>query len=301
VLWFGVSDVQGDLGFVDKLADETIWLPPIAGLRDVSGIVEDPSTGDVWFGEFDRRAIGRLRLATGDADGVPGATDNCPNAYNPGQENTDRDYTDLRSYGKRFDDLTWPFSDPSGDACDADIDNDGLSNDVESALPGPACESATGPLDPRKRDTDGDGAIDGAECRLGANPSDAGSRPPSVAANDTDRDGLPDSIELEFGTTVNRSDTDADGIVDGVEYIRYNSDPRAIDTDADGCSDAREVASINADRVVNVMDLLFVASSFSPATHPKYVPAFDYNGDRTINAIDLGFAAQKYGNCSAPS
>jgi hypothetical protein len=82
-----------------------------------------------------------------------------------------------------------------------------------------------------------------------------------------------------------------------VEYIRYNSNPLAPDSDADACSDAREVASINADRSVNAIDLLMVAGSYAPATSPAYIAPFDYNGDRTINSLDLGFAAQKYGTC----
>ena len=89
-------------------------------------------------------------------------------------------------------------------------------------------------------------------------------------------------------------------MVDGVELMRYNSNPLIADSDGDGCSDGREIASINLDRAVNVIDLLMVAISYGPASHPNYVPAFDYNGDRTINSLDLAFVAPKYGTCPAP-
>jgi hypothetical protein len=65
-----------------------------------------------------------------DHDGVPNAKDDCPEAANPSQVDTDHDGL--------------------GDACDDDMDNDGLTNAVEAEL-------GTNPL---KVDTDGDGVSD---------------------------------------------------------------------------------------------------------------------------------------------
>jgi hypothetical protein len=82
-----------------------------------------------------------------DHDGVSNDTDNCPNAANSDQADFDAD-------GK-------------GDECDADDDNDYLSD---------AAEGGYG-TNPYKKDTDGDGWYDGNEVKFGTDPLDPNDEP----------------------------------------------------------------------------------------------------------------------------
>ena len=87
-----------------------------------------------------------LRLDS-DVDGVVDDSDNCPNIANADQVNSD--------------------SDVAGNACDADDDNDGLTDTTEVELG----------TDPLKRDTDGDGWSDKEEVDEGTDPLLASSQP----------------------------------------------------------------------------------------------------------------------------
>jgi streptogramin lyase len=300
-VWFGLGRTAGGgrIGFIDtRHDDQVVLLPPITVTEGVlGGVAEDPVTGDVWFAEFLDNSIGRMQLASGDADGVPGALDNCPDAYNPGQENNDRDLVSLRIYDWPYDDLTWPDSDESGDACDADMDNDGLSNQAEASLPGAYCPAATAPTAPDIRDTDGDYALDGAECLLGTDPASATSRPPAIASNDPDRDGLPSGVEIAIGSSPSAPDSDGDGFNDGIEVRYYGSNPLVRDTDGDGCDDPQEIASINADRHVTAIDIGQVARSYGLPNRPGYMWYFDVNRDEKISSIDLTLLAQAMKRC----
>jgi hypothetical protein len=81
--------------------------------------------------------------ADADGDGVPDSIDNCPNDSNPLQENND--------------------GDAAGDVCDADDDNDGMTDVDEESYDGtPGYNPGTDP-DPFNADTDGDGHLDGAD------------------------------------------------------------------------------------------------------------------------------------------
>jgi streptogramin lyase len=300
-VWFGLGRAGGGgrLGFIDtRHEDEVVLLPAIPVTEGVlAGIAEDPSTGDVWFAEFLDQSVGRLRPAAGDADGVPGSIDNCPDAYNPGQENVDRDLVPLREFNWPYDDMTWPDSDETGDACDDDIDNDGLTNDVEAWLPNASCPSATAPTTVDVRDTDGDYALDGAECLIGTDPVNAASRPSILASDDPDRDGLTSSVELVIGSSPSQPDSDGDGFNDGIEVRYYASSPLERDTDGDGCPDAQEIASINGDRHVTAIDIGQVAKSYGLPTRPGYIWDFDVNRDGKISSIDLTLMAQSMKRC----
>ncbi len=104
-----------------------------------------------------------------------------------------------------------------------DTDDDGLSDDYESRIPG---------LDPTKADTDDDGASDKLEVQtMDTDPTDP----------DTDDDGLLDGEEWDRGTNPMIEDTDWDGLTDYQEAHVYGTDPLSQDTDEDRLTDAYEV------------------------------------------------------------
>ncbi|MBI2724347.1 MAG: DUF4185 domain-containing protein [Chloroflexi bacterium] len=223
--------------------------------------------------------------------------DNCPTVANPDQGNADADFINLITYGKPFNDITVPNSDSLGDVCDADADNDGIPNVRERLLPDGDCPSASGPTNELAIDTDGDGVTDSAECLLGTDPTDAYSVPSKSPPADSDLDGLPDAVERRIGTDPFRADTDGDGVNDGIEVMTFATNPLAADTDGDGCSDRREIASVNGDRGVNSVDLLYVVKSFGSHRSGTYVPDMDMNRDGWVNVIDLLFNAKAWGSC----
>jgi hypothetical protein len=238
-----------------------------------------------------------------DGDGVCDTLDNCPSVPNADQANSRPDLIDLHVYGKLFDDTTALNSTTLGDACNLDIDGDGLANDVEAGLGpgGPShdqCLTATANTDPAKLDTDGDGFTDRAECLMGTDPVDPAAHPPtSFATGDTDHDGLPDALEVTLGTNPANVDSDGDRLLDGAEFRYYGSDPLNPNSDGDICSDGREAASLNSDTKVNTTDLLIVAKALGPKGGPKYVLDFDVNRDGNINTTDLLIVAKLLGTC----
>jgi hypothetical protein len=237
----------------------------------------------------------------GDCDGVSDAVDNCPTTYNIDQANTDRNFIDLPS-SWAFDDTTRARSDALGDACDADEDNDGISNTDEANI-GPggsshaSCPTASANTDPLREDTDGDLTLDGAECGLGTDPTNASSKPPASPPGDTDHDGLTDAYEAVIGTNPTLPDTDGDKLNDGVEVKGYNSGPLSLNTDGDACSDGKEAASVNGDNTVNSTDQLIVSQSFGLQGSPNYFYDFDVNRDGNINSTDQLIQSKVFGNC----
>ena len=165
------------------------------------------------------------------------------------------------------------MSDAAGDACDADDDNDGISDADEAN--GAACAGII--TNPLLRDTDGDRILDGPECVRGTNPTSAASKP-TIA---------------QCGPNI---DTDGDRLKDYTEVCSYNTSPTNTDSDGDmtldGARDGCEAASINGDRVVNSGDQLMMVLEILRTTPSQRLVNVDVNRDGGVNSGDQLMLAQ---------
>ena len=158
-----------------------------------------------------------------DGDTILNCEDNCPAVANgPAQAG-------VPGVGNQTD----SEADASGDACDADDDNDLLNDVVETDTGTYVSPSNTG-SDRLLFDTDVDGLSDGDEVLIhGSNP----------VLLDTDGDGLADGAEIEdHHTDPTDPDTDDDGLLDQSEVVTHHTDPTNPDTDGDGYNDGFEVS-----------------------------------------------------------
>jgi hypothetical protein len=210
--------------------------------------------------------------------------DNCPSVANADQANRNGEIIALPS-PIVFNDGTNAHATSLGDACNPDVDGDGLTAAQEAVLG----------TDAAKADTDGDRHIDGAEVTCGGDPLNPAIK---VSGADADHDSVPDACEAIIGTTASNPDTDGDGVSDGVEFLKLGTDPLVRDSDGDGCDDGHELASVNGDHTVNSIDLAVVAQHFgNQATYPDYFWDFDMTRDGATNSLDLAIVASVFGPC----
>ncbi|KZC04077.1 Cartilage oligomeric matrix protein [Dufourea novaeangliae] len=202
-----------------------------------------------------------------DNDGVLNPSDNCPLHSNPGQEDMDRDGPD--SVGDVCDNCPLvrnpkqedTDNDGIGDACDKDIDNDGLPNnqdncprkknenqiDSDGDRIGDACDNC--PFYPNADQTDRDGDGVGDACDNDNDKDRDGIQDdrdncpdvPNSGQNDDDHDGIGNECD---------DDMDNDGVpnhLDNCPYV-YNPDLR-VENIGDACWN-----DYDNDTVVNMQD-----------------------------------------------
>ena len=155
-----------------------------------------------------------------DGDGIVDSVDNCPSEFNPDQANFD--------------------GDGSGDLCDLDDDNDGMSDWYENNY-------GLDPFNPNdaQLDPDDDGFMSIQEFHYQTDPNDADSKACSICRSDFNFDGIVDELDLymfsyEFGTAnCNVScgcDTNRDDDVDGNDLLKITIESGRSDCDQDGDS-----------------------------------------------------------------
>lgn len=183
-----------------------------------------------------------------DGDGIPNLRDNCPYDPNP-EQIRDRNRADMDEDGV-------------GDACDPDIDNDGLANEEEDLNKDGRID--LGETNPRVADSDGDRICDGPSW---GPPRNRCFRPldncPLVTNDDQmdqDEDGIGDDCDAAPAEWLGESDSDGDGILDGADNCPILKNPNQgdgignpcdSDDDNDGLDDATESGIFNPRRRTN--------------------------------------------------
>ena len=154
----------------------------------------DIAGADFFTGHGLIQATSALQSLDSDADGIPMTSDNCPDDYNPGQEDNELDGL--------------------GDVCDPDDDNDGLTDLEEASLgTNPFLADTDGDwlsdfdevnehgTDPTLADTDGDGFDDDAELGAGSDPNNSSSIP-AYSLGDINNDGVVNTADVLLATRI---------------------------------------------------------------------------------------------------
>ena len=139
-----------------------------------------------------------ISMADSDGDGIENMFDNCRNRTNPAQQDLD--------------------GDGMGDACDSDIDNDNVANEMD-AFPYNASEQYDTDGDGIGNNVDNDDDNDGLADYSDAFPLDASEQ------MDSDGDGIGNNAD---------ADDDGDGVIDALDNCPLNPNANQSDGDSDG-------------------------------------------------------------------
>lgn len=189
--------IPGDGGLFFEIAS---WWGPPNPLELIGFSVEGSYFGSYTHGTWTKVSSD----PDADADGVPDATDNCPNEPNAGQEDGDQDGV--------------------GDACDTDWDNDNVLNEQDNCPLVPNVEQEDGDQDQMGDACDSDWDNDGVP-----NEQDNCPLVPNVGQADGDGDNVGDACD---------SDWDNDNVLNEQDNCLNTPNSGQEDADSDGVGNA---------------------------------------------------------------
>ncbi|MCK4658584.1 MAG: thrombospondin type 3 repeat-containing protein, partial [Phycisphaerae bacterium] len=166
-----------------------------------------------------------MELIDSDGDGLYDTDDNCPNDYNPGQEDADGDGVgDLCDLCPGSDDNADIDGDEIPDECDnCPNDYNPGQEDVDTDLIGDVCDNCPNDNNPLQEDRDNDGVGDICDnC-------------PDDPDNDADADGFCSDVDnCPNDHNPGQEDVDGDLVGDVCDNCPNTHDPTQQDTDGDG-------------------------------------------------------------------